>query len=73
LDPQDKGIQKELLFLKSKSKQQEKKQQKFYANMFDKISKDEDSLYKNKPQTEKTESDGDGKPEEFKSDEFEEK
>jgi len=41
LDPNDKAIQKELVVLKQKSKDQDKKQKKFYANMFEKISQED--------------------------------
>jgi len=40
LDPADKAIHKELVLLKQRSKQQDKKQQKFYSNIFDKIQKE---------------------------------
>jgi len=46
LDPTDKAIPKELSTLKTKSKKQEEKAKKFYSNMFQKISKEEESLYK---------------------------
>jgi len=46
LDPSDKAIPKELATLKAKSKKQEEKAKKFYSNMFQKISKEEESLYK---------------------------
>ena len=42
LDPNDGAIKKELQILKQKTKVAEKKTQKFYANMFDKMSKDEE-------------------------------
>jgi len=40
LDPADKAIQKELVHLKQITRQQDKKQQKFYTNIFDKIQKE---------------------------------
>jgi len=49
LNPEDKVIQRELAILQKKSKQQDKKQQKFYANMFEKLSKDEEELAPPKP------------------------
>lgn len=42
LDPKDAGIQRELLVLKKKNKEQDKKQQKFYSNLFEKMSKEKD-------------------------------
>jgi tetratricopeptide (TPR) repeat protein len=37
LDPEDKGIKKEIQVLKKKIKEDDKKKQKFYSNMFSKI------------------------------------
>eukprot|EP01118_Nematostelium_gracile_P009378 TRINITY_DN3152_c0_g1_i1.p1 TRINITY_DN3152_c0_g1~~TRINITY_DN3152_c0_g1_i1.p1 ORF type:complete len:207 (+),score=76.77 TRINITY_DN3152_c0_g1_i1:117-737(+) len=42
LDPNDKMIQRELLVLKKKNKEQDKKQQKFYSNLFERMSKEND-------------------------------
>jgi len=51
--PDDKAIQKELATLKLKEKQQEKKQQKFYSGMFDKIQKEDQTKMEKKEKKEK--------------------
>jgi len=47
LDPNDKLIQRELQMLKKKNKDQDKKQQKFYSNLFERMSKEKDDEIKN--------------------------
>jgi len=51
--PDDKAILKELSALKLKGKQQEKKQQKFYSGMFDKIQKEDQQKMEKKERKEK--------------------
>ena len=51
LDPSEASIPKELEQLKVLEKQQQKKQQKFYANMFEKLNKSEDDVSTNSDST----------------------